>query len=695
MACVSLALALYLGGMLPAAPSNCRLYLVSQCSWGEKRGFYLDLEGSTLAELPVILGAADGADWRFISHSPPFVTGKTFQVRGVVGPEATRLFVDGVQVAESEGAWQPFEGDLEVHYRPSWADERGDWLPVVEKVEVAVSREGKEVERKVLDFGAEAPKSVALALFQPGMPRRDTLVTQPGDTVTLDVALRFEDSDLRRWAPFVDEFGQAVHGEWPEKVRSEEELKADREREEAELAKMPPSEDFDEYGGYLKAGWREEGTDFFHTLKRDGYWWLITPLGNPCLYLGVCSVPGAVWETTPVSGREFLYEWLPPRDGPWASAWSKNGWGIQDGTEYVCFYTCNLIRKYGDDWGTRVTEQALKRLKAWGFSGGGKWGAPDSMVSTPVLHRWGTPSLEGHPDVFDPKVRERFRAELEEQVVPRRDDPRVLGWSLGNEFDEHIKPDEVMRILARPAETSAKRALLDWALDELYGGFLEKLAAAWNLSLVGREGLYAVTPQPPGTDLEKLRQHYAREYYGFIYRTVKELDSNHLYLGFWIVPGWWVNEDDWRLIAPYCDVMGYDRYNPQFEDDRLRALKAETDKPVLCGEFSYPAWYNGTRGFGQYGTSATDDAEAGELYTRWVKGMARDPYSLGSIWFILRDQPLTGRGPGHGEALTIGEHFAFGLVTETDRPKWPLVTRMREANLQAARWRLEASRGAE
>jgi hypothetical protein len=32
--------------------------------------------------------------------------------------------------------------------------------------------------------------------------------------------------------------------------------------------------------------------------------------------------------------------------------------------------------------------------------------------------------------------------------------------------------------------------------------------------------------------------------------------------------------------------------------------------------------------------------------------------------------------------------FAFGLVTETDRPTWDLVRAMREANLQAAQWRL-------
>jgi hypothetical protein len=38
----------------------------------------------------------------------------------------------------------------------------------------------------------------------------------------------------------------------------------------------------------------------------------------------------------------------------------------------------------------------------------------------------------------------------------------------------------------------------------------------------------------------------------------------------------------------------------------------------------------------------------------------------------------------------FGEHFAFGLITETDRPKWDMVRRMREVNLQAARLRMRA-----
>jgi hypothetical protein len=63
---------------------------------------------------------------------------------------------------------------------------------------------------------------------------------------------------------------------------------------------------------------------------------------------------------------------------------------------------------------------------------------------------------------------------------------------------------------------------------------------------------------------------------------------------------------------------------------------------------------------------------------------------VGVCYFQYRDQPLTGRGPANGsDELVQGEHFAFGLVDVTDRLKWDFVKRVRDANLGAARARLD------
>ena len=60
------------------------------------------------------------------------------------------------------------------------------------------------------------------------------------------------------------------------------------------------------------------------------------------------------------------------------------------------------------------------------------------------------------------------------------------------------------------------------------------------------------------------------------------------------------------------------------------------------------------------------------------------------MWFQYRDQHITGRGPGTGGQLVIGEHYAFGLVDVADRPKWPMVERMRDTNSKVIQWRMQA-----
>src|SRR3712207_9240644 len=63
------------------------------------------------------------------------------------------------------------------------------------------------------------------------------------------------------------------------------------------------------------------------------------------------------------------------------------------------------------------------------------------------------------------------------------------------------------------------------------------------------------------------------------------------------------------------------------------------------------------------------------------------------LWFQYRDQPLTGRN-SRGTGLVWGEHYAFGLVDITDRPKWDLIERIRATNLQTAPLRLKAMQNA-
>jgi len=665
-----------------------RFSLAHQDDWGAQRGFYLNFENEAegegtcrLATLRLFLGVGDGKEWRFIHADGPWHTGREYRARVVITAKAAEMYLDGHLVGRAEGGFAPQPGPVRAGYTFHWADGRADYLVV--QTGLALRAGGKE---QRANFGA-ASHPLPLLLFAPHSPARLDWAS-PRQGLTLEVTFRLEPyPDLKALAPFVDEFGQCRYADWPGKVRSDEDLQRSAREEEARLVDWGKPAGYDRYGGATGLGWKEEATGFYRAAKHHGRWWLITPEGNPCFYTGICTAPAPTWDQTPVSGREFLWASLP--EGP---GWGENPWGPDPGVRYFAPHAANMVRKYGPGWLAKTDALMARRLAAWGFSGIGKWGGMAGTPYVPVLSRREVPNLVRHPDVFDPAVQRTFRESLRAQIAPHRQDPLVVGWSLGNEVEEIIYQDEVAAIL-KGKDSPAKRALIAHAAERTYAGDLGALARAWQAP--GRQGqaLYAAPLTPPKADLEQARRHYADAYYGFAYRTVKELDPNHLYLGSWMIPGAWENEEDWRLQARHCDVFGYDLYSEQFADEWFSGIIRRTGKPIFCGEFSYPAWYGGARGFGMYGVWAEDDAASGEAYARWLQAAARNPYCIGACWFQYRDEPITGRGPGHGQDLVYGENFAFGFVDVADRPKWDLVTRVRAANLQVAKWRNSLSPG--
>jgi hypothetical protein len=216
---------------------------------------------------------------------------------------------------------------------------------------------------------------------------------------------------------------------------------------------------------------------------------------------------------------------------------------------------------------------------------------------------------------------------------------------------------------------------------------MKAMANAWGAAQGSSE--IPSTPLPSASDVERMRQYCASYYYKVLFNTVKSIDPNHLYFGFWLAVGWWQNSSDWSLIAPWCDVIGYDFYNQHFANAQFANLIKKSNKPILCGEFSFPpTWPN--RGYGRYPFNSLNQNDAGRLYTRYVQEACASPYSVGDLWFEYRDEPITGRGGTPDTTITIGEHFAFGVVDVTDRPKWGLVTRMRAANGKTAQWHSKA-----
>lgn len=682
----------------PVQAQSFRYSLASQQEYGAKRGFRLSFEDNSpeknkrLDALRLTVALADGKSWRFPNlTTAPWQWDREYQVKVVIGEQGAEWWLDGQRAGNSPGGFLP-TADL---------DELSSGLErkTSESTEYLIRQTGLRISTskgQTREFLFPKDRPLALFVFDPQTPVKANWKTSSGETITIETSFRLERRpDLKTLAPMVDRFGQSRHGEWPGKIHNDQEFQKATAEEQARHAAWGLPKGYDAYGGLRGApGWSEKGTGFYRTARRNGFWWLVTPEGNPCFYVGVDTVTGT-FEKTAVVGREYLFENLPPRNSEFAPAWS-----VAPAPDAFGFTTANLIRKYGIDWESGAWRNAETRLKTWGFTGVGKWsGIPDQIrvPTQPVLRRTDVPTLGRMPDIFDPQIRATFRSVLESKIAPNKNNPFVVGWSLSNEHDDIVLKTDIENILKKSGAVPAKRALVAHALQNLYGGDAVRMATAWkSLSSDGspatRASLEAsTTAQPPAADIETLRRYFADQYYSFVYRTVKEIDPNHLFFSGWILDGWWEDEEDWRLMARHCDVIGYDHYSNEFTDARLDRLLREADKPALCGEFSYPSWYAGQRGYGiSAGVGTLSDAESGQRYADWLGSATRNPYCIGIDWFQYRDQPLTGRGGG-GTGLVLDEHFAFGLVDITDRPKWDMIRRMRTANLEATKTRLSAT----
>jgi len=682
-----------------AFATDCRFTLADQSNWSANTGFYMDLEniptGSStycqLSNMTIAMGVANGAQWQFIVNNPAWVLNHDYTAKAVVTPTYFELYLDGQLLRHV--AWG-FAGlpnqDLLLDTVPSWADGLGNYLIS----QSSIDAESSGGAAAVATFAADT-RPVPLMLLAPASIS-ENLPFQYGasDSLTVTAVFRLTSvsANPQTYAPYVDTYGQSVHSSFPGMIQIDADLQAAATEEQKALAAWGAPSGYDAWGGVLNAGWQDTATNFYHVVQRNSVWWLISPAGNPCFYIGLDTGPLTTGNNTPTTSRTWEFAALPPQTAPYNTAWGYSDWG-NTGIASVSFDTWNMIRKYGSgSWQTTATNLTVQRMNAWGFSGFGKWSSEaGNLPILPVLEPYNVPILVLHPDIFDTVVQEELQSALQQQIEASVNDSRILGWSFGNEYDDLITPAEVQSVLALGSTVPAKRALVNQALSAIYSGNVAAMASAWNISATTTAGLYGASPTPPAADIETLREYYEDQYFGFVYQAIKKIDSNHLYFGIWIVPGWWVNATDWQLNAAHVDVIGYDRYSPVFEDSLLEGLAKSTAKPIFLGEFSFPPSYNLQRGYEIYAAaSATDDADAGAQYQSNLESAARNPWCVGVAWFEYRDEPVSGRG-FLGETdldLVEGEDYAFGMVDVADRPKYDLVNQVRTTNLAMAQRRL-------
>ncbi|MGW8315772.1 MAG: beta-galactosidase [Bacteroidales bacterium] len=481
--------------------------------------------------------------------------------------------------------------------------------------------------------------------------------------------------------PFVDSFGQYMFDEWPLKIRTREELAMHEARERKALAEASPLQEWNRYGGWA-TGPQLEATGRFRVEKVNGKWWFVDPEGRLFWSHGIDCVEFGTQTRTRITDREHFFQALPEEGTSEGSLYRVSD-DQGDPIRYLSFHALNLFRKYGSSWKETSQERIHKRLRFWGINTIGNWSDPDIYLQrrTPYVLTAYTLKTGLLADPFTPD----FQETLEESLRLRKEevgDPWCLGVFVDNELKWGVKwaakiPEQ---ILSAPASQPAKRAFLDRMMEHY--GSVDHLNASWGTFFSDWEQLLQNDRAVPGAagDMREFMKEYTSRYYKSCRDAVKSVDPEMLYLGcrmdFHLYPEDTSLNYIIRIASEYCDVVSFNRY--RYTCTELVPPDGD-DYPVIIGEFHFGSLETGLLQPGlRY---AADPEERASLYDFYVTSALKNPYLVGTHWFQLADQAVTGRPDG--------ENYQAGFLTVGDVPQSEITSAARDLGQRMYRLRMD------
>ncbi len=475
----------------------------------------------------------------------------------------------------------------------------------------------------------------------------------------------------------VDAFGQSALHDYPTKVKSLDELKADVAADKAYYASLTPPA-HDAFGGLPDSG-RQLGlnkTGFFHVQKAGDRWVLVDPAGNAFFHLGICVFGSG--DYTVVRGREGSYAWLPESKGEFKAAYNWDASAFS-------FYIANWQRKFGKPYSPEdLAAVLIDRVRQWGFNSAGAFGGkqqayePASFpyVAHLPLSSWeGLPAIPGVTGTFDP-FDDANRARVEQNmagIAVRADDPLLIGYYITN---EPLYEDLPRVIPGLSSKYAVKRRLAQF-LREKYTT-IDAFNTAWDARAASFDALadtgLAVSTKAASADIHVFTGIFFTEYFSLISSAYRKYDENHLLIGNRLQPGTINNEQLVSISGKYLDVISFNYYTSYFDRAFLDRINAWSGgKPMFLSEFYWSSSSDsGLSGGREVGTQQ----ERGLAYRNYVEQAAATGYVVGIEWFQLTDQPVTGRSfeGFHGESANTG------LLDVTDRPWKPMLAEMMKTN---------------
>jgi hypothetical protein len=498
-----------------------------------------------------------------------------------------------------------------------------------------------------------------------------------------------ETLDAKTFFPFIDEFGQYIHKDWPGKTHSVEEMISYGKAERKDIQANPGPADRNRYGGWT-GGPKLEATGFFRVEKYKGKWWLVDPEGRLFWSHGIDCVRST--NATPISDREHYYRNLPDDDSVFAEFYGSGSWAphgyYKDHSPYKTydFSQANFLRKYGRNWRSKFADVTHRRLRSWGLNTIANWS--DSSIylmrRTPYVCTisYGSKRLEGSKgywgkfyDVFDPSFRRGLRDRLASEEGRAINDPWCIGYFVHNEIAWGDEVSLAVAALVSPADQPAKKVFIE-DLKNKYST-IEKLNEVWGTQHQTWEALGQSQEAPDKkkawVDLTAFYTKTAETYFKTIRDELKEAAANQLYMGCRFA---WVNDRAAKAATKFCDIVSYNRYSYSVAEHRF---PGNIDMPMIIGEFHFGALDRGMFHTGLRKTANQQDRA--DKYKSYVQGALRNPYIVGTHWFQYKDQATTGRGDG--------ENYQIGFIDVCDKPYPEIVEACREVGYNLYEYRLK------
>ena len=311
--------------------------------------------------------------------------------------------------------------------------------------------------------------------------------------------------------PFIDDYGQYCHEEWPEKIKSNRQLKESLRNEKSAL--KPRVADWDPWGGW-KSGPRLKATGYFRVEKWEGKWYFADPDGRLFFSRGVNAWSrGEYWPTD--RGKAKCYTRKSAAPG-----------------RVFHFYSDNCRIRYGNEsW----HDFQFRRMESWGYNTIGNWSDPALYRKRKMPYMLNLPLPSRKAMRFGPKneFRDVYSPEFESEllnVLPEKfrwtiEDPYCIGYFVGNELHFGSSVEVAEAAFLASAELPAKRELIA-GLRKKYGT-IAALNKAWKGSWPSWDALACVETLPDAkgcrADFEAFSLKFWKRFFELSRQAVKKL----------------------------------------------------------------------------------------------------------------------------------------------------------------------------